>query len=200
MNNIANFPKTKNKKIAEAVEIFGHNTADTALVEFKKLIDEGCDEAFAFVGAIYEYGGKNINHDYVKAKFYYDQSVERFGAVEAYLGLIRIYYYGLGVEKDFCKAFEYCSILVEEKNNPYANFLIGKMYMEGCCVDKDLERSKEYYKKAWENGYVFGLTYLGILEQRMGHKFRGWLMRIKAGFLCFMIARKNINDPKIREI
>lgn len=200
MSNIVEFPSSENEKLRKAMELFSHGTADLALAEFTKLIDQGYDEAFSFVGNLYECGGRNIERDYSKAKFYYEQSIERIGAVAAYLGLIRIYYYGLGVERDCCKALEYCTVLAEEADHPYANFYIGKMYMEGCCVKKDIEKSKEFFKKAWERDYVFGLTYLGIANQKSGHKLRGWLYRIKAGILAFRIGRKNINDGRIREL
>lgn len=200
MKDIINFPKTKNQKIAEAADYFSHDNAETALEKCIKLIDDGYDEAFAFVGAIYEIGGHNVTKDYDKARFYYEQSVERFGATEAYLGLVRIYYYGMGVEKDYCKAFEYCTILSEDADNVYGNFLIGKMYTDGHCVDKNLDKAKEFFKKAWDKDYVFGLTYLGLLEQHLGHNIKGWMFRIKAGFISYKIARKNISDPRIREI
>ncbi|WP_022949293.1 tetratricopeptide repeat protein [Methylohalobius crimeensis] len=200
MRNVIQFPETKDKKLSTAISIFWDHTADSALEAFKRLVDEGYDEAFAFIGAIYEFGGKNVARDYAKAKFYYEQSIERFGAVEAYLGLIRIHYYGLGVERDCCKALEYCTLLSEEANHPLANVYIGRIYMEGCCVDKDIEKSKEFFKKAWKRGYVFGLTYLGIAEQKSGHRLLGWLHRIKAGILAFRISRMNINDDRIREL
>jgi len=198
-NKILDFPETKNQKIKNAIEIFRAESTDIALNAFIKLIDEGCDEAFAFVGAIYEYGGKNVSRDYEKALFYYEQSVERYGAVEAYLGLVRIYYHGLGVERDCCKALEYCTPLVEDANNMYANYVIGKMYMDGCCVEKAPTKAKEYFMRAWKSGYVFGLTNLGLLEQSVGNVIKGWYFRIKAGLVTFMIARKDINDRRIRE-
>lgn len=200
MNNILNFPKTNNQKILEAIKIFSHDNADIALEAFIKLIDEDCDEAYAFVGAIYEFGGKMVEKDYIKARFYYEQSVERFGAVEAYLGLIRIYYYGLGTSKDCCKVLEYCMILVEDKDDAYANYFIGQLYLDGCCVNKDLIKAKKYFMKAWERGYVFGLTKLGVVEQNIGNNFKGWLLRIKAGFIAYMIAKRKLDDPRIREM
>jgi uncharacterized protein len=198
-SKILNFPETKNQKIKNAISIFRAETADIALREFVRLVDDGCDEAFAFVGAIYEYGGEKVNQDYEKALFYYEQSVERYGAVEAYLGLARIYYYGLGVKRDCCKALDYCKTLLEETDNMYANYVVGKMYMDGCCVEKNPVKAREYFLRAWELGYVFGLTNLGFLEQSLGHIVKGWYLRVKAGFIAFMIARKNINDRRIRE-
>lgn len=200
MSNIIEFPKSKNEKILEAIDCFGHDNADIALKKFLNLIDDGCYEASAFVGAIYEYGGEGVNRDYIKARFYYEQSVECFGAVEAYLGLIRIYYYGLGIVNDYCKALNLCEILLEENDNKFACFIKGKMYLYGYCVARDFNKSEEYFKRAWEQGYVFGLTYLGILEQYKGNKLKGLILKIKAGFRAFIIARKNINDSRIREI
>lgn len=200
MSNIVEFPSSGDEDLQKAMDLFSHDSADQALAEFVKLIDQGNDEAFSFVGNLYESGGRNVERDYSKAKFYYEQSVERVGAVAAYLGLVRIYYYGLGVERDCCKAFEYCTVLAEEADHPYANFFIGRMYMEGCCVDKNIEKSKEFFKKAWDQDYVFGLTYLGIAEQKSGYMLRGWMCRIKAGILAFRIGRKNINDARIREL
>lgn len=200
MKNVIDFPKTKSEKVQKAIDLFTNDTAGLALTEFNKLIDQGYDEAFSFVGNIYECGGKDVECDYEKARFYYEQSLERTGSVAAYLGLIRIYYYGLGIEKDCCKALEYCSILVEEINHPHANFFIGKMYMEGCCVEQNLDQAKEYFMNAWEQGYVFGLTYIALIEQKSGYKFRAWIKRARAGLTAYNIGRKNINDPRIREL
>lgn len=202
MSNILDFPSTEDKRLKKAMRLFSRDTADQALDEFIKLIDQGCDEAYSFVGNLYECGGHNLACDYAKAKFYYEQSVERVGSLAAYLGLVRIYYYGLGVERDCCKALEYCKILVEDddEDDHRINFYTGKIYMEGCCGRQDVEKSKDYFRKAWNRGYVFGLTYLGMAEQKTGHYLRGWLYRIKAGVLAYWIGRDNINDPRIREI
>ena len=200
MSKILDLPISENKKLQKAINLFDRGTADLALAEFTKLIAQGCDEAFSFVGNLYEFGGRNVERDYSKARFYYEQSVERVGAVAAYLGLTRIYYYGLGVERDCSKALEYCMPLSGEADHPYAHFYMGRMHMEGCCVDKDIEIAKDFFEKSWRGGYVFGLTYLGIAEQQSGHKLLGWFHRIKAGLLAFIVSLKNINDARIREI
>ncbi len=199
MNNVVDFPYTRDEKLRQAMRLFSKGTADLALVEFKKLIDEGCDEAYSFVGNLYAVGGNNVARDYEKARFYYEQSIERVGSVAAYIGLIRIYYYGLGVERDCGKALRYCQVLVEKENHPQANFYIGKMHMDGCGVERDVEKSKDFFRRSWDRGYVFGLTYLGFAEQQTGHYIRGWIYRIKAGVLAYSIGRKNSKDARIRE-
>ncbi len=63
MNNIVNFPMTNNQKIREATNLFSHESADVAFTLFIKLIDEGYDEVYAFIGAIYEYAMTTIHSD-----------------------------------------------------------------------------------------------------------------------------------------
>lgn len=200
MNSILNFKKSENAALNQAIGIFSRETADEALVEFMKLVNQGCNEALSFVGNLYECGGRNVERDCSKAKFYYERAVESAGSIAAYLGLVRIYYYGLGVEKDCCRALEYCEVLIREAGHPYASFYVGKIYMEGCCVEKDLNKSKKYFKDSWRQGYVFGLTYLGLVEQESGYKIIGWLYRIKSGIMAYFIARNDINDYRIREL
>lgn len=197
---VINFPKTKNSKLRRAMDAFSTENAATALEEFVRLIDEGCDEAFAFVGAIYEFGGKGVPRNFYKARFYYEQSAERFGAVEAYLGLVRIYFYGLGVERDCSKVYEYCSMLSEDTGSMYADFFIGRLYMEGCYLEQDFVEAERRFYSAWRKGYVFALTYLGFLEQKRGNTLKGWWLRVRAAVACFNIATKNSNDPRIREM
>jgi len=191
---------SKDERLVEALSYFGKNNADVALNKLLELIDDGLYEASSYVGLIYEHGANNVICNYEKAKFYYEQSIEQFGATDAYLGLIKIYYYGLGLERDYCKANEYCTILLEKDNNGYADFIIGKMYMEGHCFIKNYDKARIHFNKAWDKGYVFALTFLGFLEQKKGNKLRGIALRIKAGFAAYMIAIKNTNDPRIREL
>lgn len=200
MNKSMGINSKVDERLRNAIADFSKITADEALSEFLALIDLGCDQAFSFVGNIYECGGRNVGRDYAKARFYYEKSVETVGSVAAYLGLIRLYYYGLGVESDYKKAFEYCCNLSEKTDDPYANFYLGRMYMDGCFVAKDLEKAMHYFKRSWGKGYVFGLTYLGICFQKKGRNVRGWVIRMKAGLSAYRIARKDIGDWRIRQL
>ena len=120
------------------------------------------------------------------------------GSVEAYLGLARIHLNGLGVEVNYCKAFEYYSSLMKENDDPLAHLNIGKMAENGMCMEIDCELAKEHFNIAWDNGYVIGLTYLGMLEQKQGHFFKGVYNRIKAGLIAFKIALNDSSDPRLR--
>jgi TPR repeat protein len=163
-----------------------------ALKKLIALIDDGCSEAYAFTGVIYEVGCTGVEKDYQKARFYFERAIEQHGSLEAYLGLGRIYYFGRGVDPDYCKAFEYYTLITREaKDSGIAFLILGQMYEHGQCVQKDLQKAKECYEKAWQKGYVLGLTYLGKLEQGMGHPIKGWFHRFRAGFVGLNVSMRS---------
>lgn len=198
-SKIIEFPASLEKRLQSALDDEAKGNYSSALKKFIALIDAGCPAAFGFVGGYYELGAPDIERDYEKARFYYERDIEEYGSREAYLGLARLYYFGRGVDRDYCKAFEYYDLVVKEaEHNGVAYLMLGQMYQYGQCADKDLQKAKDCYQKAWRKGYVLGLTYLGKLEQEMGHPVRGWLHRLRAGFVGYRIARKDPHDSRFR--
>ena len=172
-----------------------------ALKKFIALIDDGCDQANGFVGALYEGSSeaKGVERDYEKARFYYERAIETRGDVESYLGLARIYYRGLGVRPDFSKAFQYCDLVATEaEGSGTAYLMLGQMYQRGEGVKKDIEKAREYYDKAINEGYVMGYTYLGLLENEQGNFLKGWRLRFKAFLLFCKLVRKDRHHPLLR--
>lgn len=198
MENSDWFRATVDSKLQKAIDNFDVNNAGASLSEFLTLLDEGYDLAYSFLGNIYEFGGANLDKDYIKARFYYEQCVERRGSVSAYLGLTRIYFYGLGVERDCCKALEYSKVISEELDDPFAHYFLGRIFMDGCCDGKDIVKAKVFFKKSWGLGYVMGLSYLGIAEQQSGNFILGMYYRFKAGVLALRIIAKDPNDIRVR--
>lgn len=197
-SNILQFPKTIDAKLIEVLDAHDQDDDVSALEKCLLLIDEGCTEAYVFAGAFYEKGSKGIDVDFSKARFYYERSIEECGAVEAYLGLARIYYYGRGVEVDHCKALSFYERVVNETDNAVASLMLGRIYEQGLCLERNLEKAKEYYQRAWDAGHVLGLTHLGLIEQKTGNYLRGILLRIRAGYLGFKTAVKNPYDWRLR--
>lgn len=195
---IIDFPGSPNQRLQVAMNSYAREDYAAALPRFLALIDEGCSDAYVFVGSIYEMGCGGVNQDLEKASFYYQKSVEEFGAVEAYLALARFYYFGKGVDQDYKKALDYYSIVDEESHHPVAALMLGRMHQYGHGVEKDMVKAKAYYETTANKGYVMGLTYLGQLEQETGKYFRGLLLRIKAGILAFRIGRRDIHDSRFR--
>lgn len=198
MQKISTFPGNRDQRLESAVNTYDKGDYAAALPKFINLINDGCKEAYEFVGYIYEEGGGGVEQDLQKAAFYYKKSIEEFGALEAYLGLGRLYYHGDGVERDYAKAFELYSTVHEETDNPIAALMLGRMYQFGEGLTKDLVKAQEYYQKAANKGYVFGLTYQAILETELGNYLKGLWLRMKAAFLAFIISLKNPKDRKLR--
>ncbi|TFF37952.1 tetratricopeptide repeat protein [Mucilaginibacter psychrotolerans] len=66
------------------------------------------------------------------------------------------YYYGIGIEKDKVKALEFFNAVNKGYNTEYdineANFLIGKMYLEGDVVERSIEKARYYLELADNDG------------------------------------------------
>lgn len=182
-----------------AVDWFANKDYRRALDEAVALIDEGYGHAYTLAGAIYERGGNGVPQDYEKALFYYQRSIENVGAVEGYLALGRLFYFGKGVEQNYRKAYEYYSIVDADTENAVAYLMLGRLYHKGHGVKQNLDKAREYYEKAITKGYVFGLTYLGFLEQECGHYLKGWRLRLKAAYLFLRISARDPHDSRLRD-
>lgn len=66
------------------------------------------------------------------------------------------YYYGIGTEKDKLKALETFKSIHTEYNSAYevdeANYLIGKIYLEGEVVERSIEKARHYLELADKDG------------------------------------------------
>ena len=98
-----------------------------------------------------------------------------------YLG--HLYFQGMGTLPDYTKAMEWYKKVVEQENeiipdekktaNVASNVAIaqcqlGLMYYEGKGVPKDIEKSREWFKKAADGGDEQAKKNLRILEQESG--------------------------------
>lgn len=199
MNNLLDFPQSNNLAFQEALQRISSNNVEKAVEEFSGLLDAGCDEAYSVLGALYEIGGENLKQDFSKAHFYYNRSLETIPTIQAHLGLVRLYFFGHGVARDCCKALEHCLTALDEADDPQLHFFAGRIYLHGCCEERDFERAKQYFWNSWEQGYVFGLTYFGVIQTKQGDWARGWLNRIKAAWNIARLSRGNRSHSRIRE-
>lgn len=198
MSNIIDFPETKDRRLNRVIELLAEKNTHIALNETLALIDEGCDEAYLYAGAIYEYGGHLVEKDADKAYFYYMRSIETRGAVEAYLGLARMLYRGEGIKQDFEQALQYYKKVAQEAEHPIAFLMLGEMYEHGYVVPVNLEEAKSYYKAAMEKGNVFGLTHLALLIQKHESFIKGIFLRLVAGAKAFFLSLKDEDDTRLR--
>ena len=72
---------------------------------------------------------------------------------------------GIGVEKDYSKAFEWYQKSAKTKNSNSIH-AIGKLYAEGKGVRKDYSKMIEYYEKAAQNGDSDSIKKLDALKNK----------------------------------
>lgn len=181
-----------------AVSYFAIKDYRKALAEAIALIDAGYGHANTLAGTIYERGGYGVQQDFEKALFYYQKAIETVGAVEGYLALGRLFYFGKGVPQNYEKAYEYYSTVDADTDNAVAYLMLGRLYQCGHGVKQDLDKARAYYEKAIAKGYVYGFTYLGFLERERGHRLRSWRLRLWAAYLSLKIGARNSLDSRLR--
>jgi hypothetical protein len=199
-NNTIQYPKPIEHRFEDTVKLFeeGYDNDRDLLNTFISLLDEGYDEANYFIGCIYETGEEGVTKDLDKAIFYYNQAIENVGDVESYLALARIYFYGLNVQVDYEKAFKFYSLVESESNVAISSYMLGKFFMEGLYVDKDLNRAKELFQNAINLGNVYAIRSMADLEKHKGNHFKSAKLKLQAGLKAFLIAIKNPKDIRLR--
>lgn len=76
-------------------------------------------------------------------------------------GIANCYYHGIGVKVDYDKAFPLFKKAADEYDDADAQHMLGAMYNGGLGVEKDTEKSAEYYEKAAIQGNMFAQNSLG---------------------------------------
>lgn len=168
---------------------------------FTKLIDDGVDEAYYFMGCIYEVGNEDIKKDLMKSIFYYNESAE-FGFVEGLYGLGRLVYYGMdGIGINYTEAFRIYTALNVTKGHvaPVAKLMLGQLYETGRGTDKNLALAKKYYAESWKLGNVFALLRLGQFERKYGNYLKGTWLGLRFFVLFTWMHTFDIDNPRLRE-
>ena len=188
-------------RFTKAVITFRDGDISSALKEATALVDAEFNHAYSLLGTIYEKAGSpNCVTDYQKALFYYQMGVDKAGAVESWLGLGRLYYFGKGVPQSYEKAFEYYSTVVEDIDNPVAQLMLGRMYLNGEGTEKDYIRARTYLEDAKNRDYVFAYSYLGTLEMRERRYLRAMRNRLYATWTAIILTIFRPFDPRLRRI
>lgn len=114
---------------------------------YHKAAEQGVSLAQLRLGDMYEYG-LGVEEDLETAFYYYLNS----GEVEAQLALGRMFYHGKGIPQNHNEAFlafEYAS----SHGNGEASFSLAVMTEHGEATKKDKKKARDYYLKAYEQGY-----------------------------------------------
>lgn len=125
------------------------------------------------VALAYFEGRTFLQVNYEKAYKYF-KALHNLDDILGYLGLGKLYLYGLGVNKDYDQAHDYLEI-ASSRNNSEAKFLIGDIFRHGYGVEVDYNKAKEYYLAAAEDDLVDGLINLSLLHYRKQIKNSSYL-------------------------
>lgn len=182
---VVELPISNEHKFNTALLALKNGKAKEALHEAKALIDAGYLHAYTLAGAICETGGIDLEKNPEHALFYYQKAVDEVGALEAWLALGRIYFFGKGVDPDHQKALYYYSTVYNETRSGIAAMMLARIYSEGEGVQLDRERAVQYLREAIEKGFALASTQLAAMEFRKGtygKAVQHWLQGIWRAF------------------
>lgn len=109
---------------------------------------------------LYDLGIEYFNsQNYEKAIECYSKAAEQ-GLPEAQNELGNMYYFGLGVERDFSKALNYYRNAAKA-GYVNAQYSLGNCYLLGDGIDRDNKEAIKWIKKAAEQGNVFAQNSMG---------------------------------------
>ena len=136
------------------------------------LASQGDTDALLKLATMYD-SGCGVEADPQKASTYYQQVIKAYeladerGDTHAQFNLGTFYLFGrTGVEKDIQKAFAYYSRAA--KDDAFAFYKFGNLYLDGIGVEKDEQKAEEYYTRAAEQGNITILKILGDVQQDKG--------------------------------
>lgn len=128
-------------------------------VEFlKRSADSGDITAHYYLGVYYE----EVEHNDLKA-FEHFQKAADAGMSDAQ-NMLYLYYYwgGDGIPIDKEKAFKWIEKSANQ-GNKRAQYLLGRMYLEGQYVEKDLKKAFDLLIISAENGYAMAAFDVGVM-------------------------------------
>lgn len=165
-------------------EMYDGEDFEASLKWYKLAAEGGNRDAIYHVGHSYYYGD-GVKQDYKQAYYWFDKDGFRDlpyyicadmyfyvdkdykNAFRLYLSALEdgvdfaahkigeMYFYGLGVEQDYCKAFEFLKYYNDEFDErffdeapPIVHRMLGEMYKNGWGVEQNLEEAEKLFKAA----------------------------------------------------
>jgi TPR repeat protein len=192
---VVEFPASNERKFHSALLALKDGRAAQALQEARGLIDAGYLHAYTLAGAICEKGGHDLQRNLEHALFYYQKAVDEVGAVEAWLALGRIHYFGKGVDADHQKSLYYYSTVYDETKSGIAAMMLARLYSEGTGVRLDRKRAFELLREAIEKGFALASTQLAEMELREGQYGKAFVHWLQGIWRAFRLPR---SDTRLR--
>lgn len=189
-------PETAEKLWTEAKAALNAGNHERSIELFKVLAEDGDWRASTSLGYIYEARGKADSSAYIIAAHWYSRALSQEEQPEAHLALGRYYYFGLGGERDFRRAFEHLRQVPLDKD-PQVALMLGELYLLGLGVPKDLGKARQMFTSLAQSGVPVGFRNLFRLEKLEGHRFRSWLAFFRGLLAGVKMAVKDRDDPRL---
>lgn len=166
--------KKDNIEWEKAVNYLEANNRESALFIFRSLYNNGFEAAARMIALIYETPSDSDSlQDYTKAKKWYEISAYDVGDIIGFIGLAKIYFYGLGVEKNNGKALDFLKS-IEGNDFHIAYLLEGKILLDGINGVEYLDLAEDAFQKSYERGNIVSMFYLAKIAKLKG-KYFGYL-------------------------
>jgi uncharacterized protein len=170
-----------------------------ALELWESIASEGWAEAYVEVGNIYEIGQGGVPQDLEKAEYWYRRAITGMDDPYAHAALGRMHFNGIGVPRDYEKAFQHLT-KAESTGHPLTLLILGLLYQFGWGTAIDLSRARALYQMAAEKEYVRPMLQLAQMEFRACN-FMAWIKwRFRAIRTVLKIGHKNVEDARLAGI
>jgi len=124
----------------------GEKNLELAIHLYEKGMEFGSSIAAFNLGIEYR------NKQEFEHAFRYYQKAKTMNSESEDFTIAKCYYYGIGTEKDKCKAIDILNNITFPQNNQYevdeANYMIGMLYLEGEVVEKSIKTARHYLELA----------------------------------------------------
>lgn len=154
---------------ADQAKVIPEEVVDYIRATYEYYMDKGDALAANDLGVLY-YGGRvGGKPDYVKARKYYEVA-DRLGYTLASENLAYIFYYGLGTEVDYEKAYIYFS-KAALTGRYEATYKLGDMFRNGYYVEKNDKMTAYLYRRALDLVWTDEISnekFVGCVYQRVG--------------------------------
>ena len=132
--------------LSDSENIYCERDFDLAERIYKEAMNKGSSIASHNLAIEYR------NKQNFKKAFELYQNLSRSKEFYPDLSIGLCYYYGIGTVKDRMKAFEVLQTISSDRNSQYevdeANYLIGKIYLDGEVVEQSIEKARYYLELA----------------------------------------------------
>src|SRR5436190_8093029 len=178
--NVVQLRASQEERLIAATDLLYRGKGSSALYEIQRVIDEKYFIAHVIAGQLFERGAGDVAQDFGKAKYHYTEAVDRANAVHGLLGLGRLHFFGRGVRQDHVMAIEYYRLAERVSDHPLIRLMLGRLFLADKGIQVDRARAREYFWYAANRGYVYGWTYLALLERQEGRWLPALHLALKA--------------------